>query len=906
MLGHDAARSGATAAEIRPPFARKWYRAFPDEGIMAGVQPIVAQGLVFVPTLRGTVHAINAQTGEEAWTYRGGSPILHSVAVGGGCVVFGAADGRICGIDASSGKVRWTVQTKAGIWNAPAIVEGVAVVGSRDGNLYAIEIAMGRTLWTGQTGGAILNSPAIDAKTGRVYVGGEDMRVYAFDLRDGKPVWMSPKLPGVSFRGYHPVIAPDGSVMVTVTPHAGGDAIQNIMLDMVKEVFGDFASWRHKKEENDRIRKENFELMKKPVTYPKQLDYLRKRLTEEPALRTFFVLDGETGRPRFVAPIVYAESMNGPMSPPVVTGEGKVIVKYSALLRSRYEHYSPFLNVGYLDTKTGHITPIMDPSRTYGWHDSLLLVHDEQCQLSVGGKVLFNTHQDNVNAMDLETLKGYGAPMCHNVHEVQPGAANSLWAVYLSGRPMPMGWEWLARGTAVYGGGSVIDVPIAIDGDSFYFLPTHEINAGVVVLGYKMDPNGKAANRDPEPKEQLTTEQWEKIKAMKWDWDTLGMPRLNTVLQKGLPEKVRGTRQLPLVDEAKQAVAAISDEQLDAIIFRGPSFGAMGDESLRGWRTELARAVDELISTRWQPLLFPAGKHPTESYRLFVDPMQTLYTLGMAYPHLPEDLQRKVSEHVAGLSAAGGTLAGATGARMYDFGAGQVRSAYDPAPAKLLKIDPDLVLSETARLYPLWLWANVTGDWRRLERDWPALRDLAKAEAPKDEPDMGNGRLSGLMAACRIARKLNDSGSADRLVRQTRVAIRSRLEYELAHTQGGLITTTNHLRALFGRWRNLTPDVARLLATHAKPVHQQLMDVYVDHHRPTWFVAWNVELLWRNECPFSFPGMSLEIFSAKAMVLGGKPEGLGPFVDLPWCRADEFYIQKLALLLNSGGTISWR
>src|SRR5687768_14555763 len=33
MLGHDAARSGATAAELRPPFARKWYRAFPDEGI---------------------------------------------------------------------------------------------------------------------------------------------------------------------------------------------------------------------------------------------------------------------------------------------------------------------------------------------------------------------------------------------------------------------------------------------------------------------------------------------------------------------------------------------------------------------------------------------------------------------------------------------------------------------------------------------------------------------------------------------------------------------------------------------------------------------------------------------------------------------------------------------------------
>src|SRR3712207_6896992 len=56
------------------------------------------------------------------------------------------------------------------------------------------------------------------------------------------------------------------------------------------------------------------------------------------------------------------------------------ILKYSALLRSRYEHYSPFLNVGYLDTTTGDITPVMDQTRTYGWHDSLLLVHDERSE----------------------------------------------------------------------------------------------------------------------------------------------------------------------------------------------------------------------------------------------------------------------------------------------------------------------------------------------------------------------------------------------------------------------------------------------------------------------------------------------------------------------------------------------
>src|SRR3954454_3591154 len=110
----------------------------------------------------------------------------------------------------------------------------------------------------------------------------------------------------------------------------------------------------------------------------------------------------------------------------------------------------------------------MDQSRTYGWHDSLLLIHDEQSQLSVGGRVLFNTHQDNVNALDLETLRGYPFPLAHNVHEVRPGVAAGIWATLLHDKPLPRGWEWLPRGTAVYGGGSTLDVPIAIAGDSFY------------------------------------------------------------------------------------------------------------------------------------------------------------------------------------------------------------------------------------------------------------------------------------------------------------------------------------------------------------------------------------------------------------------------------------------------------
>ena len=226
-------------------------------------------------------------------------------------------------LDPKSGSIIWTLQTGSAIWNAPVLHENLVLVGSRTGVLYACEAATGQVRWKSKTGGPLLSSPAIDAKAGRVYIGCEDMHVYAFDLADGRLVWKSPKLPGVSFRGYYPVIAPDGSVMITVTPFAGGDAIQELMQDMVKEVFGDMASWRHKKDENERLKQANFEQLKDPQTYQREMEYLRKRLADEPAYQTFFVLESATGKPKFVTPLVYAESMNGGGSPPVVTPDGK-------------------------------------------------------------------------------------------------------------------------------------------------------------------------------------------------------------------------------------------------------------------------------------------------------------------------------------------------------------------------------------------------------------------------------------------------------------------------------------------------------------------------------------------------------------------------------------------------------
>ena len=84
------------------------------------------------------------------------------------------------------------------------------------------------------------------------------------------------------------------------------------------------------------------------------------------------------------------------------------------------------------------------------------------------------------------------------------------------------------------------------------------------------------------------------------------------------------------------------------------------------------------------------------------------------------------------------------------------------------------------------------------------------------------------------------------------------------------------------------------------------MATYVDYHRPTWYLAWNVETLWRNESPFDLPTSSMEIFSAREWILNHKSSLLMRNIDIAWCNADLFYIRKLALAYESFGTRSWR
>ncbi|WP_161958409.1 PQQ-binding-like beta-propeller repeat protein [Ornithinimicrobium cavernae] len=126
----------------------------------------VADGKVFVPSLRGVMYALDAGTGEELWRYTPDeAPEPFNQRAYG-----------YYGVTVAEGKVLWPLQTRHG-------------AGSR-GLLVAMDTESGEVAWQSPMTGATMSDGTPAVADGRVFVGNQTAdRVLAFDLETGTRLW---------------------------------------------------------------------------------------------------------------------------------------------------------------------------------------------------------------------------------------------------------------------------------------------------------------------------------------------------------------------------------------------------------------------------------------------------------------------------------------------------------------------------------------------------------------------------------------------------------------------------------------------------------------------------------------------------------------------------------------------
>src|SRR2546427_4319848 len=100
--------SGYVGATLQRPFRLVWAREFLNERLGTAMEPIVADGKLFVATHAGNIYASDAISGEPIWRFEAGGAFLHSPAVGNGLLIAASTDGFIYALDYTNGKIRWS------------------------------------------------------------------------------------------------------------------------------------------------------------------------------------------------------------------------------------------------------------------------------------------------------------------------------------------------------------------------------------------------------------------------------------------------------------------------------------------------------------------------------------------------------------------------------------------------------------------------------------------------------------------------------------------------------------------------------------------------------------------------------------------------------------------------------
>jgi polyvinyl alcohol dehydrogenase (cytochrome) len=231
-----------TAEQVRS-LKLKWAFGFAGD-ITAYAAPTIQNGVLFVGSAGGVIHAINAKTGCLYWTFQADGPVRAATVIapngGGHSILFPDQIGSFYALDADTGRLLWKRRIDSHeatrLTGSAVFRDGVVFVPAasweetRSGNqkypcctfrgsLSALRVHDGSVVWKtymidppkrtgtnkegtpqfGPSGAGIWSAPTIDAKRGVIYVTTGDNytqpttktsdAVIALNLKIGKIVW---------------------------------------------------------------------------------------------------------------------------------------------------------------------------------------------------------------------------------------------------------------------------------------------------------------------------------------------------------------------------------------------------------------------------------------------------------------------------------------------------------------------------------------------------------------------------------------------------------------------------------------------------------------------------------------------------------------------------------------------
>ena len=164
-----------------------------DAGISTG--PVVADGVVYVGSDDGKVHALDGAAGSVRWSFSVGPSMRDGLGVRDGVVYALGSGGRTAALDAATGRTLWSRRTGATLG---LVVTGHGMYAATDdSDIVALDDATGKERWRFRPDRTVVERRLIPygvpfapvVAGGSVYVGGDHGTVYALNARSGARRW---------------------------------------------------------------------------------------------------------------------------------------------------------------------------------------------------------------------------------------------------------------------------------------------------------------------------------------------------------------------------------------------------------------------------------------------------------------------------------------------------------------------------------------------------------------------------------------------------------------------------------------------------------------------------------------------------------------------------------------------
>lgn len=861
---HDAARSGCTADSPAPPFTKHpgytWVRFFTKEQICSYVEPIVAEGAVYVPTYAGNLHALDPKDGRTRWVFKAGGYLRHSPAVAGGKVYFGAGDGKVYCLSAG-GKLVWTASTGAGLWTSPAVAGGRVLIGSRDRRFYAFDAETGKRAWvTAPLGAPILTTASVHQ--GRVFFATEECAAYAADLATGKILWRTALPEIVSLRGYFPVVWPKaGAVVLSGCVNREYRDADCQFLARQAGRTNDYRSWKPVDPTPERVAEEQKAIL--------------RRLTEGPPRQQVYVLKMDDGAEKFVLPILW-ESGNCATHPTGAVGpDGRY-----------YSHWLSYYNwwcraadgfkadsviymygPGRFDPETGAAEHVNWKTALRPWPDwhGPTCEYEEHYNTTIGGQRLYFAHSDETYGLALADLGVFGIGGRRDSYaglwghiidpipladEHQPGAAREL------GLRIRLQQSMHGPGQGA----------LAVVDNSIFW-----ITGSLLVCSTSGPPGAPPARAEkPAPPQ----------------------PKL-------FPEE-------PLEPTGADA---------DLLIAEAPAKRVKTPDEAKAVADALAAHVREMATLDpLAPLRFFNG---SAAMWIFAQPRETFEALAPALAVMDDTARAAalafLDREFESFDPLARPFYPPEGLRRFPFNAGP-----EDTKEKVWTISPPQPIFAA---YGLWAYAYYGDRADKVLARWKDVRGALEAYLKKpfeyrwdprtDQESQLNRAVAAMIGAARLAKMAKDDAAAELARKELArlLAVRLPLENDnaLVHKVAGGVAVARYL--------DLAPEVGRLCRQRTDKGRRQAWINLNAALIADWPLAWTERPTglmnppgkvpeWAkeyigDEIFLSAPIFAMSQFAGKALVLGEDGPTLSTYLDIPWCRGDLYFIAKCTLTLRA-------